>query len=207
MESLSVLVPIASLIAGWFLNEMSKKYQMSRERRAHIGRALSNLLELHHQIRSVENSIHLLMHHFTLPKDQEPALRAILSQLMPQGDECVERYEEAIEQLSESDPLVAFDLRTKAQIPRFIASLRTMDALHGTSDVDMVLIEKKLKGMLIPALELAIKELASLHGRSTLRQVNRMLGSPFEMPIELNEFLQKAQAAQQQQLAGVKPKT
>lgn len=205
MDVLSVFVPIATLIAGWFLNEMAKKFQMSRERRAHVGRALSNLLELHHQIRTFENVIHLLMHKFTLPKDQEPALRAILAQVIPQGDEYVTRYEEAIEQLSESDPVVAFDLRTKAQIPRFIASLRTIDTLHGTSGLDMGLIEKKLKEMLIPFLEIAIKELASLHGRSTLRQINRMLDSPFDMPIELTEFLQQAKAAQQQQLAGKEP--
>lgn len=46
MESLSVLVPFASLIVGWYLNEISKEYQMSRVRRAHIGRALLTLLEL-----------------------------------------------------------------------------------------------------------------------------------------------------------------
>lgn len=202
MDSSSVLVTFASLIVGWFFNEMAKKFQMSRERRAHVGRALSNLLELHHQVRSVENTIHTLMHHFTLPKDQEPVMRAILVQLIPQGEECVERYEEAIDQLSESDPLIAFDLRTKAQIPRFIATLKTMDALQGTSEVDMVLIEKKMKSLLLPYLEVAIQELASLHGRSTLRQVKRMLNAPFVITVEMNEFIQQAQAAQEQQITG-----
>src|ERR1039458_5583786 len=182
MDSLSVIVPFASLVVGWYLNEMSKKYQISRERRAHVGRALSNLLELHHQIRSVENAMNLIVHRFDLPKDQEPVLHAALNQLIPQADVYVARYEEAIEQLSESDPVVAFNLRTKAQIPRSLAMLRTMGANHGATDIDMAVIEKQVKVMLVPHLEIAIKELADLHGRSTLRQVNRMLDSPFEMP-------------------------
>jgi hypothetical protein len=115
--------------------------------------------------------------------------------VIPQGDEYVGRYEEAIEQLSESDPLNAFDLRTKAQIPRFVTTLKSMAVLQGTTDVDMALMEKYLKGMLVPQLEIAIKELAKLHGKSTLRQVNGMLSKPIEMPSELNEFLQDVQAA------------
>jgi len=188
----NIISAVVGAFVVWMFNEIAKKFQMSRERRAYVGRALSNLLELRHRIRAMEDAIQLLMSHFDLSKDQEPAMRVILEQVIPQSDEYLGRYEEAIELLSESDPLVAFDLRTKAQIPRLLATLRTMGAHQGTTEVDMIFFEKQFKRMIIPHLEAAIMILAKLHGRSTLRQVNRMLNAPIEMP---DEFLQKALAA------------
>jgi hypothetical protein len=205
MEWMSVLVPVASLIAGWFLNEMSKKSQMSRERRALIGRALSNLLELHHQIRAVENTLQLLMSRFGLTAEDQATMRQLLQRIIPQSDKYVVGYEDAIGQLSESNPVTAFRLSSNAQIPRFLDSMRTIPALDGMADTDMALFEKQLKEILVPHLGQAIKELAKLHGRSTLRQVNKMLDAPAEIPEELNQFLQKLQEENQKQLAGTDP--
>ncbi len=202
MEWMSVFVPVASLIAGWFLNEMSKKSQMSREQRAHIGRALSNLLELHHQIRAVENTLQLLMSRFEMTSDTEDSLRQLLQRIIPQGDKYVAGYEDAIGQLSESNPVIAFRMSSNAQIPRFLDLMRTIPAIDGQPDVDMAFIEKQLKEILVPHLGQAIKVLAALHGRSTRRQVNQLLDSPTEIPEELNLFLQKLQEENQKQLAG-----
>ncbi len=202
MEWISVLVPIASLIAGWFLNEMAKKTQMSREQRALVGRALSNLLELHHQIRAVEYTIQLLMSRFELTTETEATMRQLLQRIIPQGDKYVAGYEDAIGQLSESNPVTAFRLSSNAQIPRFLDLLRTIPTIDGVPNTDMAFIEKQLKVILVPHLGQAIKELAQLHGKSTLRQVNKMLDSPTEIPEELNKFLQMLQEENQKQLAG-----
>lgn len=206
MEWMSVLVSLASLVIGWLLNEIAKRFQMSRERRAHIGRALSNLLELHHQIRSIENTIKHVMQHLDIPKEGEIILRSVFEQIFPQGTEYVARYEEAIEQLSESDPIAAFELRTKAQIPRFLGSLRTVAISHGTQGEEISLVEienveKQLKEMLIPELGRAILELAKLHGRSTQRQVNNILNSNFELPTEALSFLETIRTEHNLQLA------
>jgi len=193
MLSLENLISaVVGAFVVWMFNEIAKKFQMNRERRAHVGRALSNLLELHHRIRAMEDSTHLIMSHFALSKDQEPAMRVTLEQVIPQSEEYLGRYEDAIELLSESEPLIAFDLRTKAQIPRLLTTLRTMGANQGATEVDMVFFEKQFKRMIIPHLEAAIMILAKLHGKSTLRQVNSMLNAPIEMP---DEFIQKALAA------------
>ena len=202
MEWLSVLVPVVSLIAGWFLNEMSKKSQMSRERRALIGRALSNLLELHHRIRAVENTLQLLMSRFELTTEAEVIVRQFIQRIIPQNDKYVAGYEDAIGQLSESDPVTAFLLSTNAQIPGFLTLIRTVSSIEGMPDADLAFFEKQLKEILVPHLKQAIKELAKLHGKSTRRQVNKLLDSPVEIPEELNQFLQKLQAEHQKQLAG-----
>lgn len=185
------------LVAGWFLNEMAKKFQMNRERRGHIGRALSNLLELHHQIRSVENTIQYLVQHFDLPVDTEHVLRPVLQQVVPQGDECIARYADAIEQLSESDPITAFDLRTKGQITRLLTLVQSMATLQGVSNMEMSFMEKQLREVLMPSLVTAIRELAQLHGSSSKRKVNAYLDAPFQMPEEAQAMLHNIKAESQ----------
>lgn len=69
---------MASLIAGWFLSEMSKRFQISRERGALISRALSNLLELHHQIRAVESVLQLQISRLKLTKGHETVVRQLI---------------------------------------------------------------------------------------------------------------------------------
>jgi hypothetical protein len=202
MEWMGVLVPIASLIAGWFLNEMSKKFQSSRERKALIGRALSNLLELHHQIRTVETSFQFLVNRFALPAEAEADVRQLLQQIIQQSDPYVARYEEAVSQLSENDPITAFRLNTSAQIPRFLTLMRTMVSVDGAPDENTLLAEKHLRGIFVPLLERAIMELAQLHGRSTHKQVQQKLAAPTEFPEELNLLFQKLQKAQQDTMRG-----
>lgn len=130
MSWINVLVPVTSLIAGWFFSEMSKKSQISRERRSLVGRALSNLLELHHQIRAVETVLQLLTSRFNLTTEAEAAVRQIIQQIIPENDEYVARYEEAVAQLSESDPITAFRLSTNAQIHKYLDLLLSCVRFH-----------------------------------------------------------------------------
>lgn len=201
MEWMDMLVAVVGLVVGWFLNEISKRFQLSRERQGHIGRALSNLLELHHRIRAVEHTIHHLSQQFELSDDAEHVLRPLLQQVIPQSDECVARYEDAIEQLSESDPLSAFELRTTGRIPHMLATLSSILPLHGASASDMALMEKQLKEMLIPSLVAAIRELARLHGYSTKKRIEAYLDAPLQMPAEAQAFLQNIKLEEQKKLA------
>ena len=169
------LFPLGSLVVGWLLNEMAKKFQMSRERQAHIGRALSNLLELRHQILAVENAIELSSKQLSLPDDSKSLLRILMEQILPQEDEFVAQYEEAIEQLSESDPVTAFDLRTRGQTSRFIKTIRTLGTAQGASTTEIAMVEKLLKEALLPALEKGVMELAKLHGKQTKKRVEKIL--------------------------------
>jgi hypothetical protein len=207
MDWMNVLVPIVSLIAGWFLNEMSKKFQLGRERKALIGRALSNLLELHHQIRAVETSFQFLVSRFALPAEAKASVRQLLQQIIPQSDAYVTRYEEAVSQLSESDPITAFRLSTSAQIPRFLTLMQTMVSAEGTPDENALLAEKQMREIFVPLLELAIMELARLHGRSTYKQVKHRLATPTEFPEEFNQLSQIIQKAQQDALGNGGSKT
>ncbi|MFA6971519.1 MAG: hypothetical protein WC208_08980 [Gallionella sp.] len=202
---LSVIASLVSLIVGWFLNEIAKKSQMSRERRAHIGCALSNLLELHHQMRAIENIIEYFYKQFSLPTDSQPLFRAVLEQILPQEDGFITRYEAAIEQLSESDPVTAFELRTKGQISILQKKIRTLGAAHGASVTDTTTVENLLRGKLLPALEKGIMALADLYGGETKSRVEKILSAPFELPEEMNDFIQNIKEQLTEQNSGLPP--
>lgn len=178
------------LVAGWLFNEITKKFQMSRERRAIVGRALSNLLALHHRVRVIEETTAHLVKQLSLPESGRRAYKASFEYTLPPGDEFVTQYEEAIDQLSETDPVTAFELREKGKIPRL---LNVFPLLEGVSAEEIGLLEKQLKETLIPALEETIKKLARLHGRATKQRVNDILNSQLDFS-KMDSFLQNAQA-------------
>ncbi|MBI5436515.1 MAG: hypothetical protein HY937_05370 [Nitrosomonadales bacterium] len=193
---------LVGILAGWLLNEMSKRFQLSRERRAIIGRALSNLLALHHRVRVIEGCTDHLVKQLSLPESGRRAYKSSFEYVLPQGDEFVTRYGEAIDQLSETDPVTAFELRERAKISRLLSAIPAMATLQGASAEEILLVERQLKGMLIPALEKAIKELARLHDGATKRRVNDILKSPLTIPSGMEDLLQNAQAEHQKHLAG-----
>src|SRR5450759_594733 len=196
MLSLKNLISaVVGAFVVWMFNEISKKRQADRARRALIGRALSCLLALYRRVRVIEDCTEYLVKQLSLPESGRQAYKSSFEYVLPQGDEFVTRYEEAIDQLSETDPVTAFELRERAKISRLLSGIPTMTKLQGGSAEEILVVERQLKGMLIPALEKAIKELAHLHGGATKRRVNDMLKSPLAISPEMKEYVQNAQAA------------
>lgn len=196
---------LVGILAGWLLNEMSKRFQLSRERCAIIGRALSSLLALHHRVRVIESNTEYLTQQLALPEAGRKAFKLSFEYVLPQGDEFVKRYEEAIDQLAEIDPVTAFELRSKAVIPRLLSGISTMETMKGISAEEVATIEKMMKATLLPALEKAIIKLARSHGRITKWRVEVLLNSTLAVPPEFHQYLQNAQAANASRSAGEKP--
>lgn len=176
----------------WMFNEISKKRQTDRDRRALIGRALACLLALHHRVRVIEDYTEYLVKQLSLPEAGRRVYKSSLEYVLPQGEEFVTRYEEAIDQLAETDPVTAFELREKAKISRLLAGIPSVASLEGASAEQIVVAEQQLKVMLVPALEKAIKELARLHGGATQRRAATILKSKLAIPPEFEALIQDA---------------
>lgn len=196
----NIVIPLASIVFGWLLNEMSKRFQLSRERRAIIGRALSNLLALHHRVRVIEECTEYLVKQLSLPESGRRAYKSSFEYVLPQEDDFVTRYEEAIDQLAETDPVTAFELRRKAVIPRLFGCISAMERLEGVSVEEVAEMEKMLKVSLMPALEKGIKELARLHGHITKWRVYNLLHSTLAVTPEMQQYLQNVQAGKHKPL-------
>lgn len=189
----NLISAVVGAFAVWLFSEVSKKRQADRDRRALIGRALSCLLSLYHRVRVIEDYTEHLTQQLSLPESGRRAYRASLEYVLPQEDKFVSRYEEAIDQLSEIDPVTAFELRDRAKISRLLSGIPSMTTFQSISVEEKLLVEGQLKEVLIPALEKAVKELARLYGGVTLRRVNDILNSQLKIPSDLDNFLQKAE--------------
>lgn len=138
----------------------------------------------------------------SLQNEDKRFIKSTMEFILPPGDDFVARYEDAINQLSEFDPVSAFELRRSAVIPRLLSGISAMEKLDGISAEEMAEMESMLKVTLMPVLEKAIKELARLHGRITKWRVEVLLNSTLAMPPEFQQYLQNVQAAKSKQLSG-----
>jgi hypothetical protein len=185
----TALISLATLALGWFLNWLARQFQLRRDRRAVIGRALSNLLELRHRIMAVETALGAARKYLTVPDVHVPILRSMFEQLFPEDEQLVARYEGAIDQLSETDPVTAFEFRSKSFLSEFFTRWRRMAISQGPPPPELEVIERQLRQFMIPKLNESVIALARLHGRSTRRKVEAIVTKPFEFPSDLQRVL------------------
>lgn len=104
---------IGALILGWLLNAFSPYLAERRERRKATARALANLLEIRSQFLMIESSIEEMNKIVAIPPDAELQLRIAFQNLLPNWEHLAQRYSEAVTLVSETDPLLADQLRSK----------------------------------------------------------------------------------------------
>jgi hypothetical protein len=131
---------------------------------------------------------------FCIPDQALPAFRTAFDQLMPQDQTLVKRYEFAIDQLSENDPITAFEFRARGSISDFFTNLRQFILSQGPAPPELELVERQLRELIIPKLNDAVVALARLHGRSTKRRVEAIVKRETEVPPELQNLIETLQA-------------
>lgn len=187
---IGILGTLIGLIVGFLLNELSSAIRSSREDRRTIGKALAELMEVRHHLKTLPLAIEALK--ASLPGPITPydefMLRKAIWFFLPNTDGLQKRYEDAVSAVAGEFPMLAFDLRSKDAIGPLIGRLR------GTLPIDpkdaqlWLKIEDEVVRLSIPKLDELILELAKLHRRETVKHVDAILKKPFEKPTELVKF-------------------
>jgi len=181
---------LIGLIVGFGLNELSFVIRSSREDRRTIGKALADLMEIRHHLKTLPLAIESLKASLPGPITayDELMLRKAIWFFLPNTDGLQKRYEDAVSAVAGEFPMLAFDLRSKDAIGPLIGRLR------GTLPIDpkdaqlWLKIEDEVVRLSIPKLNDLILELAKLHSRETAKDVDGILKKPFEKPTELIQF-------------------
>lgn len=188
---LSSILPVLTLILGWFLNEASKYLGLRREKRGAIAQAIADLLEIRHQMVSIRMVVEKMTEKFNLPSEVGPAMKEFYKKLFPVPTDLSERYEKAVTLISSSDPILGFKLRSKNLVSEYISKL----TLLANRDVETRTIigdfEGKLEKIIIPQLEESILELTKKHSLLTWLRVRNLLNENQEMPEQLEKLLQE----------------
>jgi hypothetical protein len=166
---------LIGLVVGFGLNEMSSLIRANRETRRTFGSALSELLEVRHQLRMLPIAIQSIkkMIPGAMNPVEEFALRKALWSVIPSPQGLQKRYDVAVSAIAGEYPTLAFELRSKDTMAPLLGHLRGALPIE-PKDVSVWLeVEDGLIGMAIPKLDESIVELARLHKRSTARYVKK----------------------------------
>ncbi|GEM_PF-1770421 len=181
---------LIGLVIGFLLNELSSLIRSGREDRRIIGKALAELLEVRHHLKTLPFAIDSLKE--SLPGPITPydefMLRKAIWFLLPNTEGLQKRYEDAVSAVAGEFPMLAFGLRSKDAIGPLIGRLRGALPVEPKDAQLWLKIEDELVQLSIPKLDELILELAKLHSRATANEVKATLNKPFEKPKEFIKF-------------------
>jgi hypothetical protein len=210
IESTTIL-PLLTGLVGWLLNELSHRRREVTSYRRAISCALSDLLEIRHQIflptfflKAISDKI---IKQFKLPQEVCTNLMLYIQDLIPSldsFDSLEKRYNNAVDAVASVDPLLGFRLRWKGELPRFLKTIKGV-ALQDPGVVNVFpMFEERLLNVIKPHLDEIILELAKIHRWRTWWRVRKFLRAPvldkkdIDLLDELFSKLQPIDAASQQ---------
>jgi hypothetical protein len=185
--------PVLTLVAGWFLNELSYLVRLRREERKPFAKAIADLLEIRHRIRGASAAIAEVKKHFLVPADAELAVRRFLQDFILQTEPLRERYNEAVDLIASVDPILAFRLRSKDEFPSYLQKLRPLLDNDNQMKAFVTQIEDKLSSAFVDHLEESMMELAKAHGVNTWWRLRKRFARREEMPTVFDEILSVVQ--------------
>ncbi|WP_419832285.1 hypothetical protein [Endozoicomonas atrinae] len=188
-RNMKELIPIATLLLGWFLSEAAKVSQAQRERKQTISLAISDLLEIWHHIRSTHICFYEIQKKLNLnPKDMAQ-VKLLVSSILPKEEFIHERFNETVTLIAKEDPLLGFKLRSKDQI---IPSLQNLENIADGELDSLAYIksfDSKLVSVVLPELEKVILTLAWKYKILTFIKLKYKMCKKHELPAELEEII------------------
>ena len=187
----------ATLLAGSAIavlaREIGNTIAGRRESRKPVGRALSELLEMRHQVLGVRAAMEELQAQFPQLDGHWPVIRAAIVELSAQfcSDQQAlrNRYNVAVDAVAEVNPVLAFQLRAKDTFPGAIQWVSQSAAQNTILSPVSGEISTILTNLFEGELDKLARDLAWRHGLLTYFRTRRALRRKPKMPREAQEFL------------------
>lgn len=186
---LNYVIPLVGVIIGWFLNEIGQLLRLRREDRRAIGRALADLMEIRHNLFVVKKVSDEVIRRLGIPPQNQPVFRNLLDSILPNLESLHKRYEEIINTIASTEPLLGFRLRSKDSLAPTLRKLRSIASTDKASSTALSQMEAQLIELVEPHFEKQILELARLHSWRTWFKVWRYIRKPFTLPPEMEELM------------------
>src|SRR5690554_6923669 len=107
------LWPVLTLVIGWFLNEISSKRRTNQDQKKAISVAVSDLLEIRHEIIATTESFNTIISSFNIPHKMLPEVFKMLRELDSDSGDFNKRFNQTVTRVAEFDPIMGFKLRSK----------------------------------------------------------------------------------------------
>lgn len=183
------VLPLIGVLVGASMTGIGQMYKARQERKRIVAMALNDLMEVRHRIVS----LNLVFKHFQeqsdLPTESIPHLRNLMDHLLPLDEKLDSRFDEAVTLLAGIDPVLAYELRSKNQLPRFINKIRLIAANAGEDLAGFEQLERGLIEVVTPVLDEAVLHMAGYHSRHTRNEVKKILENSRDIASELVPLL------------------
>lgn len=185
-ESLSIWLPaLIGGIVGLLVGQLSQWFALRRQHKDAIGKALSDVLEIRHQMLGIPLVIEYLTKGFSIPPESQGQLRVALDRVLPTDTDLSTRFGEAVTLVAARNPLLAFRLRSKDTAQPLLSTVRALAVAAGPSSAAaMTTIEARLLKELSSHFDELVKELSFRHGFLTWYRARRLLKRGVSIPEE-----------------------
>lgn len=190
MDAMQTIGPLLGVVIGGLLTGVTAYLKTRRDRKRMLAVALADLLEVRHRLVGVDLAIKAIRDRVPIQAELMPAFRNLFDSLMPGDAELDERYNRAVTMLSSIDPFLAFSLRSKNSLSRFLGLVRNQALSSGADLALLEFVEAKLRTLATPGLNSAVIELACAHSFFTGRKVKKMIARSGNLPPEVAEFFE-----------------
>lgn len=189
-NTLNLIMPLLGVLIGSILTGTGSVIRGRLERKRLIARALTELLEIRHQMISLDRVLTLLASQLQIPPEAMPVVRSLVSSIVPIDSEVHQRYEEVVTLLSGEDPLLGFHLRARCSILTFTESMRTSGIEHGVEPAVIEKIGNELSSLIIPELNKVVLLVGRKHSIITWWKLRKILNKSDEIPSNVLNFME-----------------
>ena len=187
--SIQLVLPLVGVILGSLLTGIGALISSRKNRKRAIGAALADLLEIRHRMVAFGSIIHNIKSISGIGPDQMPALRGHMDRIIPIDTGLDERYSAALTLLAGMDPILAFKLRSKNDIPKVISNLRSMALASGSDLASFEDYETKLRAAVLPSLNSSVLSLAGEYSIFTKYKIHKLIKDSGKFSSEAQQFL------------------
>ncbi|MFO6421402.1 hypothetical protein ACLBKS_14480 [Hylemonella sp. W303a] len=191
MKLIELLIPLLGVLLGAAITGAGSVWKDRQARKRSIARALSELLEVRHQMNAIDLVIRELRRHVSLPAEFSIVLGNMLKEIFPIDPDIHKRYNDSISSLAEVDPVLAFQLRSKDRIldlQSLPMKLTTQSQLPASEAAQL---ENALHQLVLPHLDWAVLELASAHSLRTKHRVKIFFDENKHPPPEIVRWIEE----------------
>lgn len=179
MNETSIILSLLALFVGWLLNEVSHRWRKASIYRRAISKALADLLEIRHQIKTMEHIFHILNHRLKLPQSNWASIYPFIENIWPDSNDIHKRYNDAVNLISSVNPILGFRLRSKDELtPLLKRSRQQLLSQDPSAATVWPQFESTLIDWVKPHLDEMILELAKAHGWRTWWKIREDLKRP-----------------------------
>jgi hypothetical protein len=189
---------VVTLLIGWSLNELHHWFWSSREAREPFGRALTDLLEIRHELRGLGAILAEFKRRVSISESDERVARTLLESIVPQVEGLEARFNEAVTSIASVDPVLAFRLRRKDQFRTLLGKARALAKLSADGKDLPLWLEDRLTAAFMEGLEELIIDVARAHGLRTWWRVRKRIAQGDELPKEIDELFSSVSPADKQ---------